>query len=235
MGCIRNSLRSCKFAYMFIMIPFIAGLINTIIPFPACAQQDPNSSAEKSPASEPLQDIFTLVDLPGYPGPGYLPTPNGEWVSEDAVASTQSSTGIAMLTISPTVGRKNFYLTILNYSGSEVLTACGTGYHTASFWEILNVTNLVYEYDNPAAKIKADSSYGPPSNWYGWIRTGEESSGANTAGTGNCLNWTSSLNTNYGTIVRLSNAWVTTPGDIFTWDAATWNCVGFAPVWCVRD
>jgi hypothetical protein len=139
------------------------------------------------------------------------------------------------VTIKAQSGGRYFYLTNNNYSSNEVLTACDAGYHMASLWEILDVTNLIYDYKNPAAKIKADSGYGPPSNWYGWIRTGEESSGANTAGTGNCLNWTSSLNTNYGTIVRLSNAWETTPGDIFTWDAAIWNCGGIAPVWCVGD
>ncbi|HHO47724.1 MAG TPA: hypothetical protein ENN06_04615 [Desulfobacteraceae bacterium] len=147
------------------MIPCNAGLIITVITSPVFAQKNLNSTAEDSSVKRPPQKIVTIADLPESPGPGYLSTINGEWIPEDAVVSQQLSSSISSLTVSSIGGRKIFYLTAANYHTNEALTACGAGYHMASLWEILNVTNLVYEYDNPAAYTKADSGYGPPSNW----------------------------------------------------------------------
>jgi hypothetical protein len=133
-----------------------------------------------------------------------------------------------------TTGR-HFYLTAANYSPSAALTACGSGYHMASLWEILDVSALTYDYQHPAAYTKADSGQGPPSFWYGWVRTGQDSSGSSVAGSGNCLNWSSSSGTNSGVSVRLSNNWETSPGDIFTWDATSFTCNFTGPIWCVGD
>jgi hypothetical protein len=127
----------------------------------------------------------------------------------------------------------HFYLTNASFATNRVLTACATGYHTASLWEILDVSNLIYDYDNPAAYRKADSGLGPPSYWHGWVRTGWDSSGDATTGTGNCNNWTSTSGTAYGVSVRLSRTWETAPGDIFTWDANSFTCNYTGPVWCV--
>jgi hypothetical protein len=128
---------------------------------------------------------------------------------------------------------RHFYLTSANYATNQVKTVCAAGYHMASLWEILDVSNLVYDYDHPAAYNKADSGYGPPSNWYGWVRTGYDSSGSTTTGAGNCLNWTSTSSPNNGVSVRLSDTWETAPGDIFTWDATSFGCGFTGPVWCV--
>ena len=135
----------------------------------------------------------------------------------------------------PLSSGRHFYVTSTNYYPDEVKTACSTGYHMASLWEILDVSNLTYDYDHPAAKTKADSGFGPPSNWYGWVRTGYDSSSSSTTGTGNCNNWTSRLDTVYGVSVRLSNSWETAPGDIFTWDATSFTCNYVGPVWCIGD
>ncbi|MHB8788976.1 MAG: hypothetical protein ACYDBT_03760 [Desulfobulbaceae bacterium] len=229
------STRSGKFGYILLMIPGIAGLINTAIALPVFAQKNLNSTVEDSSATRPPQEIVTIADLSESPGPGYLPTTNGEWILEDAEISEKPSSSISSMTVSPTGGRKIFYLTHNDYYPNQALTACGAGYHMASLWEILNVTNLVYEYDNPAAYTKTDSGYGPPSNWYGWVRTGYDSSGSSTTGRGNCLNWTSNDAANYGVCVRLSSSWETAPGDIFTWDATSFTCNLVGPVWCVRD
>jgi hypothetical protein len=132
-------------------------------------------------------------------------------------------------------GGRHFYLTTQNYSPSAALTVCATGYHMASLWEILDVSSMTYDYDHPAAYTKADSGYGPPSYWYGWVRTGGDSSGSSTTGTGNCLTWTSTSGTDYGVAVRLSNTWETAPGDILAWDATPFTCNMSGPVWCVGD
>ena len=130
---------------------------------------------------------------------------------------------------------RHFYLTNANYLPNAALTACGVGYHMASLWEILDVSNLTYDYAHPAAYTQADSGYGPPSNWYGWVRTGGSSSNSSTAGSGNCLNWSSNSGSDYGVAVRLSNTWETAPGDISTWDATSFNCTFISPVWCVGN
>jgi hypothetical protein len=130
---------------------------------------------------------------------------------------------------------RHFYLTKASYIADAVTTACAAGYHMASLWEILDVSSLTYDYDHPAAYTRADSGFGPPSNWYGWVRTGQASSGVNVAGSGNCLNWSSVSATNYGTFVKLSITWETPPTEIFYWDAASFACNMTGPVWCVGN
>lgn len=138
-------------------------------------------------------------------------------------------------TFIPIGGGRHFYLTEANHAIDEVLTACASGYHMASLWEILDVSNLTYDYDHPAAHTKADSGHGPPSYWYGWVRTGFFSSGSTTAGTGNCQNWSDTTAANSGVSVRLSRTWESAPGDISTWDATSFTCNFSGPVWCVGD
>jgi len=155
----------------------------------------------------------------------------GSIAPEDPV-SAQTGTAAAFI---PASGGRHVYLTKTNYATNQVRTACASGYHTASFWEIVDVSNLIYDYDHPAAYTQADSGYGPPSYWYGWVRTGYGSSSSSTTGTGNCNNWSSTSNSVYGVSVRLSRTWETAPGDIGPWDATSFTCNYTGPVWCVGD
>jgi hypothetical protein len=140
-----------------------------------------------------------------------------------------------MVTYLPDKAGRHFYLTNTTYRTDQALTACAVGYHMASMWEILDVSNLTYDNDHPAAYNKADSGFGPPSYWNGWVRTGNSSSNSSTTGSGNCNTWTSISSTDSGVSVRLSNAWETAPGDIFTWDATSFTCNYIGPVWCVGE
>ena len=135
----------------------------------------------------------------------------------------------------PRSGGRHFYVTAANYAITEVKTACANGYHMASLWELYDVSNLIYDYDHPAARVLADSGYGPPSYWNGWVRTGYSSSSSNTTGTGNCFNWNSNDGSYYGAAVRLSRTWETAPGDMGPWDATSFPCNYTGPVWCVGD
>ncbi len=130
---------------------------------------------------------------------------------------------------------RHAYLTELTYYPDDTLEACGPGYHMASLWEILDTSNWVYDYDHPAAHVQEDSGYGPPSHWYGWIRTGYWSSGDPVTGTGNCQNWTSRSSDDKGTLVRLSRWWEAAPGEISTWFAYPCSCNEVVAVWCVAD
>jgi hypothetical protein len=105
----------------------------------------------------------------------------------------------------------------------------------ASLWEILDTSNWVYDHDHPTAHVQDDSGHGPPSQWYGWIRTGYWSSGDPIPGTGNCQAWTSRSSGDEGTLVRLTRYWETAPGEILTWDAYSFSCSTVGPVWCVKD
>ena len=166
---------------------------------------------------------------------GLLPTANEECVSPDTLGiAPESSLGEVGLSALSGAGR-HFYLTNASYTPNAALTACASGYHMASLWEILDVSNLTYDYGHPAAYTKPDSGYGPPSNWYGWVRTGGSSSNSSVAGSGNCLNWSSNSGIDFGVAVRLSNTWETAPGDISTWDANSFTCTTTAPVWCVGN
>jgi hypothetical protein len=81
-----------------------------------------------------------------------------------------------------------FYLTNFSRNANQVLTACAAGYHMASLWEIYDPSNLTYDTSHPEAYVKADSGQGPPSLWYGWVRTGFDNSASSKPGAGNCLN-----------------------------------------------
>lgn len=135
----------------------------------------------------------------------------------------------------PQKGGHLVYITQAAYTGSQVLSACSSGFHPASFWEIMDVTNLVYDKNHPAAHTAGDSGYGPPSYWYGWVRTGEIGASPNTAGSGNCQNWTSSNAASYGAAVRLTRTWESPPAEIKPWDAVSFSCNTLGPVWCVGD
>jgi hypothetical protein len=147
----------------------------------------------------------------------------------------QTAEAIGASAFVPSGDGRHFYLTATNYHTNQPLTACAAGYHMASLWEILDVSDLTYDYQHPAAYGRADSGFGPPSNWYGWIRTGYDSSASIATGMGNCKNWTSTLATDYGVGVKLSAAWTTAPGSISSWIGTSFTCDFTAPVWCVGD
>ena len=130
-----------------------------------------------------------------------------------------------------------FYLTKTYVLPIQAPRACGSGYHMASMWEIYDPSNLVYASDNPNASSWTDSGFGPPSEAYGWVRTGYISSTEAVPGKGNCANWTSTSSGDYGTDVGLSSRWDTNPGKIGPWllESAACNTSIGRRVWCVSD
>jgi hypothetical protein len=142
--------------------------------------------------------------------------------------------GLAPLAASSGPSRR-FYVTNNYHFGNQALTACTDGFHTASLWEILDVSNLRYAGDLPSAAIRDDSGNGPPSGMVGWVRTGYNSSGSSTVGTGNCDNWTTNSNLSHGTAARLANTWETPPDPVGFWSLETYSCDVNVRVWCVED
>ena len=148
--------------------------------------------------------------------------------------SSSEATPAASLAAS-SAGKRLFYLRNASLTGNLATSACTSGFHMASMWEILDVSNLVYDYSNSYATTRDDDGTGPPAGSVGWVRTGYSSSGTNMAGTGNCHNWTSLSAASYGTAARLGTNWNTPPGQVALWGFETWNCDTLVRTWCIQD
>jgi hypothetical protein len=139
-------------------------------------------------------------------------------------------------------GARKFYLTQGQYDGSQALSACASGYHMASLWEIFDPSNL--SYDTSLGVTTDDSGSGPP-NGSGWIRTGFlASNGINAdgtvqvAGAANCQAWTSASSEARGTTALLPVYGTIENGDVTVispWVARTATCSARPRVWCVQD
>jgi hypothetical protein len=132
--------------------------------------------------------------------------------------------------------KPHYYVTNFNtLAGSVADVSCASGYHMASLWEILDPSQLTYASNLPVARTRADQGSGPPTDWWGWVRTGFDASVADQAGRANCSAWSSSGVGDFGTIVQLSDTWTAGAVAISPWQAQTWSCGGLVPVWCVSD
>jgi hypothetical protein len=138
---------------------------------------------------------------------------------------------------------RHFYLSTGTFDGSQALGGCADGFHMASLWSILDVSNLVY--DTSLGATADDSADGPPEGALGWIRTGGGSVNAGGAlpGYANCFAWTTTVGS--GTRVSLQSLWNWYQNDdagpddlvprIAPWLASTAPCTETLPVWCVED
>lgn len=139
------------------------------------------------------------------------------------------------------VGVKNsarrYYLTRREFLGDQPLTACAEGFHMASFFEILDPSNLAY--DTSYGVTRADAGQGPPVLLDGWLRTGFRNSGGNEApGFTNCATWTTGSEAVLGSVAHLKQG--AAGGDALIpvvnyWVPDSWPCNKSFPVWCVED
>jgi hypothetical protein len=145
-----------------------------------------------------------------------------------------------------------YYLTKGTVQGNAALTACASGYHMASLWEIFDMSLL--QYDSSIGVTADDSGLGPPTQAgasiaVGWIRTGYNSSANGNdlnPGHANCQLWTSNASLARGTAVYLPDVWRTIPAgsepitpwlNRFTGDPPTLppTCDERLRVWCVQN
>ncbi len=160
-----------------------------------------------------------------------------DWTASTNIGSWQVGASVCNTSLrvwcvedySPDWNVGSYYLTPDDYTGATALTACASGYHMASLWEIMDVSNLVY--DTAIGSTYADSGSGPPVPMFGWVRTGGISSEEATPGRGNCSAWSSTSGS--GTRANLPWDW-TASTDIEPWQVGTGSCGGLLPVWCVR-
>ena len=142
---------------------------------------------------------------------------------------------------------RRFYLTKTTVQGNKVLDACTRGYHTASRFEIVNVSLL--RYDGSVGVTSDDSGMGPPGHAaaygaedaLGWVRTGgssrfTETAGARGSASTNCAAWTTNSPDAYGTVAYLSDRFTSDGGaPIPLWDGGAERCNLLHHVWCVED
>jgi hypothetical protein len=151
---------------------------------------------------------------------GYL-----AWGQEKAIASSPQAP------LAPFPGMRQYYLTKGLYGGANASTACASGYHMASLWEILDPSEL--EYNTDLGSTTDDSGAGPPASG-GWVRTGYSNDNGTTAGQANCSVW--STTSGNGTTALLPSDWAGGVADIHVWDVyGTGSCSSVGRVWCVED
>ena len=130
----------------------------------------------------------------------------------------------------------SYYLTSGDsYDGADAPGACAESYHMASLWEIWDTSNLRYEGDLGYQYPDGDCGQGPPTDAYGWVRTGSTAS-TSTDGPGlaNCAAYTSTTVIS-GTVVSLPNDWSAPGSTMGVWEAGTASCSSAQRVWCVRS
>jgi hypothetical protein len=140
-------------------------------------------------------------------------------------------------------GLRKYYRTATSYLPTETLTACATGYHFASIWELIDPSNLEYAGEHPdASAIEDDMGEGPPTGGpfprHGWVRTGHNDDVSAVPGQANCNTWASTSDTEYGTTAGLTLDWLSATSykaDISVWDVGILSCDTSYGVWCVED
>ena len=147
--------------------------------------------------------------------------------ADAAVLEERDDSGLYLL--------RKYYLTPTKYDGVGTSMACTDGYHMASLWEILDLSNLKY---NPVLGLTSpDSGQGPPTqDSAAWVRTGYQSAGALSDGKGraNCHAWSSAESYEWGSYILLSNYW--NVDRIFdAWRPLIGACNNQFRVWCVAD
>jgi len=126
-------------------------------------------------------------------------------------------------------GRRRYFLSTTPAPGNEALSACGAGFHMASLPELHAATTLAY--DDALAPRPGLDGRGPPTQLYGWVRTGAPSD----VGTvdGNCALWSSAASNDNGRMVRFGSA--VTSGPLAPWIAQASSCNTPHFVWCAED
>jgi hypothetical protein len=141
-----------------------------------------------------------------------------------------------------TFGVRQYYLTKTTFQAGDARTACASGYHFASIWEIADPSALKYNTD--LGRTGTDSGEGPPTQLTGfgysivargWVRTGYSTSSSETVGQANCSGWGTSDGLAWGTAANLPSDWTAGEQDVGVWNTEVRTCNTSLRVWCVQD
>ena len=159
------------------------------------------------------------------------------WLLGDSSPARASDPGTPAAEIS-TTGMRRFYLTAMPiYDGDDLTSpfACEEGFHVASLWELLDLSNLAY-YVGGNSAINPDQGSGPPTARQGWVRTGYVNDTGTTPGQANCYSWTSASPDDNGTRAQIPALWNDpSDQDVHTWQVWVESCDQTTSVWCIED
>lgn len=150
--------------------------------------------------------------------------------------------GTTQTTAAANARPRALYLTREAWNGSQAAGpgVCEEGFHFASIWEVLDVSNL--RYDKSRGLFTPDAGGGPLVSWWGWIRTGADVDASTTPGEANCgttLPWDSALPNDFGSAIYLPTAasvpWTAPPTRISPWVGMAFTCNSSLSVWCIED
>jgi hypothetical protein len=151
-----------------------------------------------------------------------------------SLAALAATLGLVALASAPAAaGAKKYFVTVDSFAGDAVLDACGKGFHMATLWEILDVTQL--KYDAARGLVLGDSGSGPPAELVGWVRTGTVAFAGNNVGFANCNAWTSNQIMDYGSAVELDAHWELPAVTTSPWSHIALTCETTLPVWCKQN
>jgi hypothetical protein len=167
---------------------------------------------------------------------GYL-----AWGQQEASAATLQAPQAPAAPAAGLGGLRKYYRTGTAYSPTLASTACGSGYHFASMWELLDPSNLEYAGEHPDAWWGPlyDMGEGPVTGatdgpLQAYVRTGYGTETSGYPGRANCNNWGSDDVTHHGTVAGLSHGW-SVEEDMFVWNIGVNTCDTRTGVWCVED
>lgn len=172
-----------------------------------------------------------------------------------ALQSTTNPTTGALTELLETVNAgvpakaKMYYLTRNSFDGGDAITACDSGFHMASLFELRGPTELQYATSLSSAYVPArDQGSGPPTPHDGWVRPGFSAAlpADLLRGSDNCDFWTTRALEVFGTTVHrptLNNYDPDTYYDdsiTYTemdrwWIASATTCAANVRVWCLED
>jgi hypothetical protein len=135
---------------------------------------------------------------------------------------------------------RRYYLTKTTHDGANATSACPSGFHMASLYEIYDTASL--RYDVKLGAFSADYGRGPPTDSpaEGWIRTGYTANTISYPGQVNCSGWANNGASSKGTVLRLISDWaLVDPSSplnnaIFPWLSNEEFCNNMKRVWCVE-
>lgn len=124
---------------------------------------------------------------------------------------------------------RRYYATTTLYQGDQAANPgnCESGFHFASFAELIEASSL--QYETALGRTANDSGSGPP-GINGWVRSGTVNLSAR-----NCSGWTSSDSGDDGTFLGYSPSEISVLSRESPWTRGLSGCAFGFPIWCVED
>ncbi len=178
-----------------------------------------------------IPDNLTGIDLTGIEDSAFQATTNTTTGAGTELPATVNVGAQAKATV--------YYLTKNSFTGGDAITACDSGFHMASLFEIRDPSNLQYANRSAAAydSLVDGQRLGPPSNHMGWVLSG----GYPPSGFEyDCGDFRDNRDNRSGTTLSL-NDWFeagmeqTASTLNILWQVARMSCSQPEPVWCVED